>query len=342
MKNKAFTLVELLVVITILWILSSVAFVSYMWYSENTRDSARISNLVKLEKSLETRKAKAGEYPTPDDATEVTYLWKTIFTQGTLGTRTKKHLKFQSEWMDPKYEADYTYSVTSDGNRFENWTIMEDGENNTLWFFNNTYAAWDDVALNHGNFNGKFYSTKINWETHIFTLPSLVLKDKVWFEVTVNESTDNFAITWVWGLPETYVGKSEANETVSFTPRLLYRGPNCWVETDQEIVNFVATLRDSFNTEPFLSDSTYKSIFSDYDYLINNIDDFESLEEIGIKINEALDCHIKNFKTTDIFPTQCWYEQMNFEWVVDWFDIETQSCLFTFSWNGNAVVRDDQ
>jgi hypothetical protein len=34
--------------------------------------------------------------------------------------------------MDPKYEADYTYSVTADGNRFEIGTIMEDGENNTL------------------------------------------------------------------------------------------------------------------------------------------------------------------------------------------------------------------
>jgi hypothetical protein len=54
-----------------------------------------------------------------------------------------------------------------------------------------------------------------------------------------------------------------------------------------------------------LSDTTYQSIFSDYDYLRNNIEDFEALEEIGIKINEALDCHIKNFKTTDIFPTQC-------------------------------------
>lgn len=341
MKYKAFTLVELIVVITLLWILSTVAFVSYIGYSENSRDSARISNLTKLEKSLEARKAKAGEYPTPDDAIDVTYLGKKIFTQWILGDKTKKHLKFKAEGMDPKYEADYTYSVTADGKRYEMWTIMEDGSNNTLWFFANTYASEDDVALNHGNFNGKYYSTKVNGETHVFTLPSLTLKNKANFEVTVDQTTDNFAVTWVGALPETYSGKSEANWSVDFTPRLLYRGPNCGIETDQEIVNFVATLRDSFNREPFISDPTYASVFSDYDYLRNNIDDFDNLEELWIKINESLGCHIKNFKTTDIFPTQCWYEQLNFEWVEEGFDIETQSCLFEYTWNWSAVVRDN-
>ena len=352
MKYKAFTLVELLVVITLLWILSTVAFVSYMGYSENSRDSARISNLTKLEKSLEARKAKAWEYPTPDESSDVKYLGKTIFTQWTLGTRTKKHLKFQAEWMDPKYEADYTYSVTANGDRFEIWTIMEDGTNNTLGLFSNTYASEDDVALNHGNFNWKFYSTKVNGETHVFTIPSLILKNKSWFEVITNNPTSNFAITGAWGLPETYTGKSKANQTVNFTPRLLYKGPNCGVETDQEIVNFVATLRDSFNIEPFISDSTYNSVFEDFEYLRNNIDDFETLEEIGIKINEALGCHIKNFKTTDIFPTQCGYETLDFEWlrdinwhivwpILDGFNIQSDSCLFTYSWNGSAVVRDN-
>ena len=350
MKYKAFTLVELLVVITILWILSTVAFVSYMGYSENSRDSARISNLTKLEKSLEARKAKAWEYPTPDESSDVKYLGKTIFTQWTLGTRTKKHLKFQAEWMDPKYEADYTYSVTANGDRFEIWTIMEDGTNNTLGLFSNTYASEDDVALNHGNFNWKFYSTKVNGETHVFTIPSLILKNKSWFEVITNNPTSNFAITGAWGLPETYTGKSKANQTVNFTPRLLYKGPNCGVETDQEIVNFVATLRDSFNIEPFISDSTYNSVFEDFEYLRNNIDDFEALEEIWIKINESLGCHIKNFKTEDIFPTQCGYETWDFEWLKDanWFivgplengfDIETQSCLFNYKGTGTAIVQ---
>jgi hypothetical protein len=58
-----------------------------------------------------------------------------------------------------------------------------------------------------------------------------------------------------------------------------------------------------------------------------------------LKINESLWCHIKNFKTTDIFPTQCWDEWLNFEWVDDWYDIETKSCLFEYEWDGTAIVK---
>jgi hypothetical protein len=33
--------------------------------------------------------------------------------------------------------------------------------------------------------------------------------------------------------------------------------------------------------------------------------DFSTLERIGSKINDALGCEIKSFKTTDIFPETC-------------------------------------
>jgi hypothetical protein len=34
--------------------------------------------------------------------------------------------------MDPKYDTDYNYSVSSDGKKFEIGTIMEDKENNPM------------------------------------------------------------------------------------------------------------------------------------------------------------------------------------------------------------------
>ncbi len=40
---KAFTLVELIVVITILAILSTIGFVSYSWFSSKARDSSRLA-----------------------------------------------------------------------------------------------------------------------------------------------------------------------------------------------------------------------------------------------------------------------------------------------------------
>lgn len=51
MLKKAFTLVELIVVITILAILSTIAFISLSWYQVDARDAKRASDI----KSLETK-----------------------------------------------------------------------------------------------------------------------------------------------------------------------------------------------------------------------------------------------------------------------------------------------
>ena len=54
MKNtkRAFTLVELVVVITILAILGTIAFISLQWYSSDARNSKRTSDLKNIEKTM--------------------------------------------------------------------------------------------------------------------------------------------------------------------------------------------------------------------------------------------------------------------------------------------------
>ena len=54
MKNtkRAFTLVELVVVITILAILGTIAFISLQWYSSDARNSKRTSDLKNIEKAM--------------------------------------------------------------------------------------------------------------------------------------------------------------------------------------------------------------------------------------------------------------------------------------------------
>lgn len=60
MKNKikAFTLVELIVVITILAILGTIAFISLQWYSAWARDSKRVSNINELIKNVNIKALK--------------------------------------------------------------------------------------------------------------------------------------------------------------------------------------------------------------------------------------------------------------------------------------------
>lgn len=62
---KGFTLVELIVVITILAILSTVAFISFQWYSQSSRDAVRQTNLKSLDKWLSLLKMKNQSFPEP-------------------------------------------------------------------------------------------------------------------------------------------------------------------------------------------------------------------------------------------------------------------------------------
>ncbi|MDP2091273.1 MAG: prepilin-type N-terminal cleavage/methylation domain-containing protein, partial [Candidatus Gracilibacteria bacterium] len=68
-----FTLVELIVVITILAILGTIAFVSLQGYSSNARDSVRTSDLSRMKSTLELYNLDAGNYPQPSEVTVITY-----------------------------------------------------------------------------------------------------------------------------------------------------------------------------------------------------------------------------------------------------------------------------
>jgi prepilin-type N-terminal cleavage/methylation domain-containing protein len=75
MKNlqKAFTLVELLVVIIILTILATIGFVSLSGYTQNTRDSVRLSDLSSATKQLIIYQTKNNSLPIPQDVKNVIF-----------------------------------------------------------------------------------------------------------------------------------------------------------------------------------------------------------------------------------------------------------------------------
>jgi len=52
MNKKAFTLVELIVVITILAVLATVAFISLQGYSQSSRDAVRLADITNIEKGI--------------------------------------------------------------------------------------------------------------------------------------------------------------------------------------------------------------------------------------------------------------------------------------------------
>jgi len=134
MKNKqAFTLVELIVVITILAILWTIAFISLQWYSKYARDSVRISDLSNIEKQLELTLVKWSKVPLPDEALILTSSWIIIWYQWYIWEESLNKIWIHGWWKDPLNESYYTYRI--------NWTKTT---YQIMWFLED----WVEVSLN--------------------------------------------------------------------------------------------------------------------------------------------------------------------------------------------------
>ncbi len=120
-----FTLVELIVVITIVWILSTVWFVSYSGYLTGARDSNRISQLTKLSDSLQVYSASK-TLPLPDDNIQITASWELVWYQGFIWVDVLETIDYTNGWKDPKDDAYYTYYLTKDRNSLQLMAMMEE------------------------------------------------------------------------------------------------------------------------------------------------------------------------------------------------------------------------
>ncbi|NDK09362.1 type II secretion system protein [Candidatus Gracilibacteria bacterium] len=139
----AFTLVELIVVITIIGILSTVGFVSYSNYLTGARDSNRYSQLTKLSDSLQVY-ATSKSLPLPDDYIEITASGASnvIAYQGYVGTDVLETIDYTNGGKDPKDDSFYTYYLTKDRKSLQLMALMEEAGSvaqNTI--SNTTFAA---------------------------------------------------------------------------------------------------------------------------------------------------------------------------------------------------------
>ncbi len=128
-----FTLVELIVVITILAILGTIGFLSIGGYSSKARDSARVGDVAQISKSLDLSVVTAGTYPVPDNAFAVTYSGGTVWNQGTVGPLVIQYFKgtvsgggINDKPTDPLKNSEYGYSSLAFGTAYQ---IRADYEN---------------------------------------------------------------------------------------------------------------------------------------------------------------------------------------------------------------------
>ncbi len=181
-NTKAFTLVELIVVITILAILWTIWFLSLQWYSKSSRDSKRISDITNIKKSLDLFSINTGKYPEPDNGEEVTYDWAEVWTQWIIWDQVTTNLSknLQKKPLDPLTNIEYTYSLLNTNKEYELLASFESNIVSSIWL-NETFAEWEKEVIAYITWNYNWVMTKVSTWTmvYVLALPSIIWTD-IW------------------------------------------------------------------------------------------------------------------------------------------------------------------
>ena len=201
-NKKGFTLVELIVVIVILAILGTIAFISMQGYSKSSRDSVRISDVSAMKTSLELFHVDAGKYPLPDDWAPVTFSGETLWYQGKFGDNvvTNVSRNMQEAPRDPLNDKLYTYSVQSNKNKIQILTLLEWEEL--------AYVPLEEVQAAgslqvtprvDGNYEWIFVRSNLL----ILPLPSIMTAAEIGTGLTLDATTiDSMIVTWGDNVPD--------------------------------------------------------------------------------------------------------------------------------------------
>ena len=126
MNKKAFTLLELIVVIAIIGFLSMVWIMTFMQWFTKSRDASRVAAMQNMSMALETSLARETELPEPDNAIEIKSGSQTLFYQWKFGTWVVAKLpEIKKAPKDPKDNKYYTYTLSGDKKTYTLLAMME-------------------------------------------------------------------------------------------------------------------------------------------------------------------------------------------------------------------------
>jgi len=230
----AFTFIELIVLIIVLAILWTIAFISLQWYSAQSRDSVRISDMTSMKTWLELFNLETWKYPLPTQWTDITYSWAVVWIQWyfweTVFVNVNKLNKIPT---DPTTDKMYVYSTTSTRWEFQLAQAMEWNEisvNSEKWIIDNVLTTEKTARLKISwTFNGKVIKVS-SWSLNcLLALPSIVAS--TWTTLENILSNNLLAYNWYKNLPFQYTWVyntkwESALKLVNYTEIKAY----CWTD----------------------------------------------------------------------------------------------------------------
>ncbi len=154
LKIKGFTLVELIIVITILVILATIAFVSFNWYTKTARDSSRITTIKNISKWIDSFFIKTWNVPNVDNQTATwVILWETLTYVWNIWENITNLIWMWEIPKDPLTWNNYVYGIDVNKKKYQIWWVIED------WVVSK--VEWN-------------YNWLLRTNTKIYNIPSLI------------------------------------------------------------------------------------------------------------------------------------------------------------------------
>ena len=213
MKKKehfiAFTLVELIVAVTILIILSTIWFIWYRSQLSTIRDANRISNLSSISEWLEMYRTKYS-LPLPEDNIEIKSNGTLIARQWYAWAGVLSAINFTDIWKDPKDDIYYSYYLTQNQSYFQlMWFLEEEASLKTVQIdlLNKVNAEDIDYSERFPTLDWSMLGI-LTWTWENLNIPVQELVTwSIDVSTTTTEYTSNFSddnnITWSWKILKT-------------------------------------------------------------------------------------------------------------------------------------------
>jgi len=159
LNKKWFTLIEIIVSMTILVILTTIWFLSVRWWTTSARDAVRIDDVKNITTVIDLYHINRWGYPEPTNAVDITHSWATVWTQGGFWKDTIRQVgRIFWELKDPGYEVDYTYSVTNSRKEYQLSYVLEDPIDNLT----SAVDFWDADLIPSAYANSGFSPDEFN------------------------------------------------------------------------------------------------------------------------------------------------------------------------------------
>lgn len=270
--KKWFTLVELLVVITILTILGTIAYVYFESSLWESRDAKRESDLLEIVNVLELYYTENTQLPEPSNSVNITYSWSAIaWTQWTFGESVARDVKLfgQDFPIDPLFWNEYTYSITAKANEFQVAAVKETFEQEEwLWelawniltpsasanLIETAYVLWD--------YNSFMVNAREGRVDNFIASPSIIASDISNPDVLNIISNQKLVYNEFFNLPHSYNEHLDVDGGFAFNVvnPLVFSGDSRNLRSEEELLTFNENLKFIYATTPTESFDQYVSI----------------------------------------------------------------------------------